>query len=311
MPDPSAPSDNPAVPDPAGRAPAAVPANAPANVPATAPTNALAVPHTELDRAAVERVLARAAELQVASSGDSSGLLSEEQLLDLGREVGLAPEVLRQALAEERTRIVLPTESGWLARQFGPATASSSRTVRGTPAQALALLDAWMQRDECLQVKRRFPDRLTWEPRRDLLGSLRRGLNVGGRGYALTRAVEVAATAVPVDDQRVLVRLDADLRASRAARLRGGGATAATGVLGGGTLATLLALVAAPSALAVAAVAAAAVIPVAIGVGGGYVLARQHTSTATRVQLALEQLLDRLEHERGKPGVMPLLPKLW
>ena len=295
MSDPSSPRP-PAVPDPAPAAPAP-------------PSDA--VSRAALDHAAVERVIARAAELQLSNSADPSGLLTEEQVLELGREVGLAPEALRQALAEERTRVVLPEESGWVARQFGPARASASRTVRGTPAQALAVLDAWMQRDECLQVKRRFADRLTWEPRRDLFGSLRRGLNLGGRGYALSRAAEVAATAVAVDGERVLVRLDADLASTRTAQLRAGAASTATGVVSGGVLATLVALVAAPSAIAIAAVAAVGVVPVALGAAGGYALARQHTSTATRVQLALDQLLDRLEHERGRPNFASQLPRLW
>jgi len=55
-----------------------------------------------LDRAALERVLGRAAELQ-AGGADAPETLTEAQLLEIGREVGLSPEHLRQALAEERT----------------------------------------------------------------------------------------------------------------------------------------------------------------------------------------------------------------
>lgn len=261
-----------------------------------------------LDRSAVERVLARASELQAATP-DSLGLLSEEQLLELGQEVGLSPAAMRQALAEERSRVSLPAEDDLAGRLFGPRTAVSSRTVRGSPERVLALLDAWMQRDELLQVRRRFPDRLTWEPRRDLWGSLRRGLNVGGRGYALSRAAEVGATVVPVDEGRVLVHLTADLGPARRARLQLGGATAATGVATGGSLALLAAMVAVPGLLEVAAVVTAAALPSLAGLGGGYAVARQHTAVVTRVQLALEQLLDRLEHERAGP-VMVTVPLL-
>ena len=60
--------------------------------------------------------------------------------------------------------------------------------MNGTATATLAAIDAWLQREELLQVKRQMTDRMVWEPRRDLFGALRRALNVGGRGYALTRA---------------------------------------------------------------------------------------------------------------------------
>ena len=79
----------------------------PSNLPAT------------IDRAAVERVLARALELQAGPSGDTQDRLTEAQLLDLAKEVGLDPLHLRQALAEERTRVLVPAEAGMAARLFG------------------------------------------------------------------------------------------------------------------------------------------------------------------------------------------------
>jgi len=57
-----------------------------------------------IDRAAVERVVARALELQASPSGDMQDRLTESQLLELAKEVGLDPVHLRQALAEERKR---------------------------------------------------------------------------------------------------------------------------------------------------------------------------------------------------------------
>lgn len=252
-----------------------------------------------LDRPALERVLARATELQAAGggggdagAGDEPGI-SERQLLEIAREVGLSEAHVRQALAEERTRVALPddTEGGgggsWLSRLAGPGLASATRTVRGTPAGALAALDGWMQREECLVVKRRFGERIVWEARRDIVGSIRRGINLGGRGYHLARADEVAATAIAVDDARVLVRLDARLAGSRATRLRGGVALGGAGTV---VAATMSAFLAPPFLLLAAAPLAAAVL-------GGAGLLRQHAHLAERAQLALEQALDRLEHE--------------
>ena len=249
-----------------------------------------------LDRAALERVLGRAAELQ-AGGADAPETLTEAQLLEIGREVGLSPEHLRQALAEERTRVVLAPEPGLAARVAGPGHATAARIVSGAPGPTLAALDAWMQREECLQVKRRHADRITWEPRRDLFSNVRRGLNLGGRGYALSRTGEVAATVSAVDDKRVLVRLDADVLTSRRQRLAAGGVSAVSGVAAGGTVATVA--VVAHAALIVFPLA---LLPIAAGAGVGYAIARSHRGVAALTQVALEQVLDRLEHgELRKP----------
>src|SRR3979490_3282364 len=161
---------------------------------------------TLLDRQALERVLARAAELQGARAlPESSDLISERQLLDIGNEVGLNPATINQALAEERTRINVPEERGIVAQSAGAGFATATRTVPGTPCDVLATIDAWMLRDECLQVQRRFADRITWEPQRGLFGKLRRTVNVSGRGYYLMDAGQVSATVMPVDGTRGVV----------------------------------------------------------------------------------------------------------
>src|SRR2546421_10141787 len=226
-----------------------------------------------LDRQALERVLARAAELQGAGAlPDSSDLISESQLLDIGNEVGLNAATINQALGEERTRINVPEERGFVAQIAGAGFATATRTVPGTPRDVLATIDAWMQREECLQVQRRFADRITWEPQRGLFGKLRRTVNVSGRGYYLMDASQVSATALPVDASRVVVRLDADIHASRARRVGVGGfvgamAAAASGVLG-------LGLVVAHLPLLIA--AGGAMLPFAGGTFAAYKVARTH-----------------------------------
>src|SRR5216110_2550553 len=100
-----------------------------------------------LDRQALERVLARAAELQGASAMPESGdLITESQLLEIGNEVGLSPATLNQALAEERTRVNVPEESGLVAQVAGAGFASATRTVPGNPRDVLATIDSWMLR---------------------------------------------------------------------------------------------------------------------------------------------------------------------
>lgn len=237
-----------------------------------------------LDRSALERVLARAAELQSMETDTGEHGLTEDQLIDVGKEVGLSSQHLRQALAEERGRIVLPTEEGWRAKVMGPRSASASRTVPGKPEEVLATLDRWMQKEECLQIKRRFADRTVWEARRDIVGAVKQGLGIGGRGYHLTRAHDVSATVVAVDADRVLVRLDADLSSARTARAQAGAASVIAGMGAGGVIVVLGVLV--PVALA----------PVIVGCAIGYASVRSQVGVVTRAQLALEQVLDQFEH---------------
>lgn len=250
----------------------------------------LPTPSAQLDRAALERVLARAAELQGTDADPSDAMLTEEQIVDVGREVGIAPAHIRQALAEERMRVSIGPEEGPMARFFGGAIARASRTVSGEQRRVLEALDSWMQQEECLQVKRAYGERIVWEERGGFVSNMRRGLNLGGRGYHLAKAREVSGTVLQVDDRRVLVRLEANLGNVRGERIGAGGglvlATAgATGAL-----------------LAIGVLPALAIAPVVAGLGGGYFVARSHTSAVERAQLALEQVLDRMERGETPRG---------
>lgn len=243
-------------------------------------------------RGALERVLARAAELQGTSGDDaeSADNLTEAQVLDLGKEVGLSPEHIRQALAEERARIEPATAggSGLAYRLFGANRVAAQRVLRGTPARLFSTLDRWMEREEWLRVVRQRPDRRVWEPRRGILGSLRRLF--GGRGAALSRANDIAATVVPVDDERSLVRLEADFTVLR----KTVASQAAFGSVAGA--ATTGALVFMGFMLPVA------LAPVVVFTGASYVNARRMQRDAVaRAQLALEQVLDRLERGDIQP----------
>ena len=124
--------------------------------PANPPENTgLALPQHGLDRRAVERVLARAAELQGIGGGEQDeDAITEERLLDIAKEAGLTITSVRQALAEERTHIDTDADEDrrWLVRVAGPTTVTASRTIPGEPEAIIAYLDAYMQRDECMQV---------------------------------------------------------------------------------------------------------------------------------------------------------------
>jgi hypothetical protein len=245
-----------------------------------------------IDRSAVERVLARALELQAGPAGEPQEKLTEAQLLDLAKEVGLDPVHLRQALAEERTRVAVPEERGLLAWLYGGASVSAQRTVMGTPTQVLKALDDWMQRQECLKVKRYFGERIVWEADRGIAGAIRR--TVSGKGTSLARASDVSATAIALDQSRVVVRLDAHLGGYRNLMAQQNVALAGATAVAGGVLAVL--------SFPLFAVAA----PAAVLLPAGYGMARSaHARTVERAQLSLEQVLDRLE--RGEAGRAPTL----
>jgi hypothetical protein len=254
-----------------------------------------------LDRRAVERVLARAAELQGIGGDSDTDAITEARLLDIAKEAGLTVTSVRQAMAEERTRVSNDSDEDgkWLVRVTGPAAVTASRTIPGEPEAIIAYLDAYMQRDECMQVQRRFSDRVTWEARNDWMAAIKRGLRSGGRSYQLSRARQIAATVVPVDEGRSLVRLDADLTQSRTGVVRASGAVTASGILAGGTI--IAAGTIAHAAMAIALGLAA--FPVVVAGAGAYFILRRHHGFAERMTLALEQVLDRLEYgENRRPA---------
>jgi hypothetical protein len=133
-------------------------------------------------------------------------------------------------------------------------------------------------------------------------------LNIGGRAYALTPANEVGATVVPVDAERVLVRLDADFSPSRARSVRWSGVTAGLGVTSGAGVVALASMSAEPGALLIGAVVGSIWTALA-GIAAATIAGAQRRKLA-RGQLALEQILDRLEHgdmRSSRPSLIDFL----
>lgn len=244
-----------------------------------------------LSRAALERVLARAAQLQgTTGEGDEAGAMNEAQVVELGKEVGLSPEVLRQALAEERSRTLVPEESGMLASLAGAATVSAARTVPGNAAAVLGALDAWVQRNEGLEVKRRFADQLVWEARRDLFSTFRRTLNLAGSGLELAAADSVTAIVAEVAPGQSHARIVADFRSTRSRRATS--ALAFTVFFAAAITASLLAIHIPP--------VFAVLLGTAVPVAGLFAARSRYKHLVARAQIALEQALDRLEFGDAK-----------
>src|SRR3989454_4763033 len=183
-------------------------------------------------REALELIIQRAAELQAGEQDIGEGL-TEPELLALGQDVGIPSRYLHQALLEERTRPPVEARGGLLAWLVGPGRLSAQRVVAGEPAAVDRALGAWMQQEELLQVKRRYPDHTTWEPKVGAFASIQRALGSGGRRFALTRAAEVAGRVTPLESGFCHVQLVADVRNGRRQRLAGGAPGLCWGTGGG------------------------------------------------------------------------------
>jgi hypothetical protein len=246
-----------------------------------------------IDRASLERIIQRAAELQTGER-DLGDDLTEDQVLALGRDVGIPARYLQQALIEERVRAA-PVESRWLDRAIGRATVTADRVVMGSAGvQEQALLD-WMDRSEHLVVQRHQDGRITWEQMGGFQAALRASAAAlgGGARAMLGKAGVVAATITPLESGYCHVQLSADLRGTRGAFI--GGAAALLSV---GAAATLIlgVLAAFPPIL---------FMPLPVAIVAGYAATRPYAGVADRTRLGLERALDHLERRGSRPQVEP------
>ncbi|HEX9728501.1 MAG TPA: hypothetical protein VGA37_08360 [Gemmatimonadales bacterium] len=252
-------------------------------------------PDRRIDRSTLERVIQRAAELQSRETEIGEGL-TEDEVVQLGAEVGISRAYLRQALVEERTRVVTRSPRGlgdWIA---GPTSVAAERTVDGDAQHLEEAIAHWMTARELLSVKRRYPDRTAWEPRSGPMATLKRSLGAGGRRYALARAREVVSVVIDLGERRSHVRFQADVSNTRRTHLTGAAGMVITGA--GLTAIALTLGVAAPIAL----------VPVPLGGLVGFGVGRAGQTDAERTLTALEQILDGLEHGEIEVPHLPARP---
>jgi ABC-type glycerol-3-phosphate transport system permease component len=137
-----------------------------------------------------------------------------------------------------------------------------------------------------------------------MFSSLKREFKMGGRPYRLARSKEIVGQVARLEEGRSHVRLLADMSNTQQSHLAG----AAT-MLGAGGIATAIGItlgVAVPVAM----------IPAALGFLTGFALARRRRGQVEETQIAMEQVLDRLERneisfrrlaDREKPGTLERL----
>jgi hypothetical protein len=245
----------------------------------------------KIDREALERIIRRAAELQAGEKDIGEGL-TDQELYQLGQDVGIGDRYLRQALLEERTRAAVEPARGLLVWLAGPNRVATSRPIPRPRREVEAALQSWMADGELLQVKRRYPEQTTWEAQQGAYASLKRAFGSRGRKYTLARAREVAGAITEVDERHCLVQLVADVGNALKEQLTGATVLGGAGLAGTGV------------ALAVGVMAPVAVIPAVVCGVLAMVAARHQRQRAAETLVALEQVLDRLEHGEDAPAAI-------
>jgi hypothetical protein len=253
-----------------------------------------------IDRVALERIIHRAAELQTAEREIGDGLTPDE-VLALGREVGIPGRYLQQALLEERSRVVEAGPGGFLSRTVGPAAIAAQRVIRGERERIEADLIRWMDKQELFSVQRHQPGRITWEPTGGFQAAYRRAVGAAGasrRPVMLAKADTASCTVVALEEDYCHVTLTATSRKARTESVAGGAALASAGAVGTGVLA------------AIGAVIPLALIPIPLALGLSYVTVRRYGPVVARIHLGLERALDQLEHGNRAERLHPPPPRL-
>jgi hypothetical protein len=244
-----------------------------------------------IDKAALERIIQRASELQTGSH-DFGDNLTPEEVVKLGKDVGIDEGYLQQAILEEATRADLPEVGGFWNQAVGPGVVVSQRVVQGEVEDVEAQISKWIEENELFALQRQQPGRISWEPIGGFQAAIRRStalLGGGKRPFMLARADGLTATIVRLEPGYCNVVLTATLRKERSAYVGGSAAAVTVSVAGALALAVMT-----PFLLV-------ALAPLPLGLGLGWAIARRYRPVAERVKLGLECVLDQLERGAIKP----------
>ncbi len=180
----------------------------------------------------VSLVLHRVADIEAAErpTGTVDGY-EAAAVVEAAREVGLSPAAVHQAVAELRAGALTPEPPPGAPARRSPSRGAASRQVVQQrlvdvrPTQVQATIDGFM-RTQMFELRRRSGDRSLYRQRSDLLAHVRRRLDFGG-AIKLDGLSSIDVVVAPADDDRTLVRVQADLVASRTNALAGGAAVGA------------------------------------------------------------------------------------
>jgi hypothetical protein len=181
----------------------------------------------------VASVIGRAAELERDYVSAGTTVLDEQAVVEIGRELGLTPAAVREALAEYHAGL-LHTGDADRRTIVGPRVLVLERTVPGAIGVVEGQVQAFLE-GKLLDCVRRTGDRTVWRPREGLIASLQRAGKRLGRDRPLDDVTEITVALVELPtaadrDPAVRVRLEIECRSLRQGLM----ATAAGGTVLGG-----------------------------------------------------------------------------
>jgi hypothetical protein len=243
-----------------------------------------------LTRREFEDVMRRAAELASTDSESEERAMSEEEVLRIGREVGLSEDHVRRALIDMRASGRSP---GGLEALRGSGEVRSSRVVPGGADRVAEELDNFLVAGQLLQAVRRGKDILVYRPAVDWASQVARAASATSSRYYVASAKHVEVRLSEAGPDAVLVDFEVDpgIKGEYITAVSIYGGTA--GVLGGvGTASALGLLAVAPPLVFVA----AGVVAAGACFGGVRSLTqRYYRNKLDEVQMEVEGILDRLE----------------
>lgn len=250
------------------------------------------MPHvpSKFDRSQLDRILQRAAELQ-AGERDPAEELTRDELLQLGRDVGIPGRYLEQAVLEEQTRLPSQRLEGFWDHAAGPAQVAAMRVIRGDSAQVERIIVGYMEEHELLTIARQGSGRLMWEPLKGFNAAMKRSkalLGGGAKPFMLAQALGLTATITPLESGYVHLSLEADIREARGRHIGGAMAGLTLGMAGALVAGVLLTPI-------------AALAPLPLGIGLAWGALRRFTPVYQRTQVGLERALDHVERGEVKP----------
>lgn len=242
------------------------------------------VPGERLTSEQFEMVIRRAAELQARAAEDpGSDGMAEEEVLRIGRELGLSGAYLGQALAEVRGGPA--EERGLLVKLMGEAHHGTSRVIRGEPEAIRRRLETYLVECEYLTVQRRLPDRTVFVRAAGMGAMLGRAASGMFRRQPLLDVQQLEVTVREVEEGMSYVSLATDLGGRRTEHLAGG---LVLGGMFGGTGALVLGVALAPPVALVG-------LPVLAGSVWG--MRYGYAAVVRKLLVQLEALLDQLQHD--------------
>ena len=234
------------------------------------------------DRAAAERILQRAIDLEdAADPSEAFAGITEDTLAEAASELGVPVEAVQQAAAEERLGVLVDAGRR-LDRHVGPGAITALRIVSGDRADLLARTDAWLRHGGFR--RRRFAEGAAEYARRnDIVAVAQRTVRSIGGHEVLRSITHLKVTAEAVGPGSTVLALVVDLEGQRTATVAGGSAVA-----GGGAAASAVASFAASSPWWWAGVPAS--------VAAGYGVLRARAFSLRDVETELQGALDRITH---------------